>query len=68
MLRGAGAKAAAGQLGARSRTRAAVIEQTYRDYWHLECGGLKKTYVRRLKELERENGRLKRVITDLTLH
>ena len=32
-----------------------------------EYGGMKVSQARRLKELERENGRLKRAVTDLTL-
>ena len=32
-----------------------------------ELGGMKVSQARRLKELERENGRLKRAVADLTL-
>ena len=32
-----------------------------------ELGGMKVSQARRLKELERENGRLKRAVVDLTL-
>ncbi len=32
-----------------------------------EYGGMKVSQARRLKELERENGRLKRAVVDLTL-
>ena len=32
-----------------------------------EYGGMKVSQARRLKELERENGRLKRAVADLTL-
>ena len=35
--------------------------------WRREYGGLKRDQARRLKDLERENGRLRRVVTDLTL-
>jgi len=43
-----------------------VTEQTYYR-WRREYGGMKVSQARRLKELERENGRLKRVVADLTL-
>jgi len=43
-----------------------ISEQTYYR-WRREYGGLKVTQARRLKELEKENGRLKRVVADLTL-
>lgn len=43
-----------------------IAEQTlYR--WRKEYGGLKVDQARRLKELERENARLKRVVADLAL-
>jgi hypothetical protein len=35
--------------------------------WRQEFGGLKNDQVKRLKELERENTRLRRAISDLTL-
>ena len=38
---------------------------TYR--WRAEYGGLKLDQVKRLKLLEQENGRLRRVVADLTL-
>ena len=43
-----------------------VTEQTY-FRWRKEYGGLKKDQARRLKELERENARLKKAVADLTL-
>ena len=43
-----------------------VTEVTY-DRWKQECGGLKTDQVRRLKELEQENARLRKAISDLTL-
>ena len=42
-----------------------ITEQTYR--WRREYGGMKVSQARRLKELERENGRLKRAVADLTM-
>ena len=44
----------------------AVTEVTYYR-WRNEYGGLKGDQVKRLKELEAENGRLRRAISDLTL-
>jgi len=43
-----------------------VTEVTYYR-WRNEYGGLKGDQVRRLKELEAENTRLRRAISDLTL-
>jgi transposase-like protein len=43
-----------------------VTEQTYYR-WRREYGGLKLDQAKRLKELERENARLKRAVADLTL-
>ncbi len=35
--------------------------------WRQEFGGLKSDQVKRLKDLERENTRLRRAVSDLTL-
>lgn len=43
-----------------------VSEQTYYR-WRREYGGLKVNQARRLKELEKENSRLRRAVSDLTL-
>jgi transposase-like protein len=43
-----------------------ITEQTYFRS-RRECGGLKNDQARRLKELERENARLKKAVADLTL-
>ena len=43
-----------------------VTEQTYYR-WRKEYGGLKVNQAKRLKELERENGRLRQAVADLTL-
>ena len=45
---------------------AAVSEQTYYR-WRKEYGGLKLEQAKKLKELERENARLKRIVADLSL-
>jgi putative transposase len=44
----------------------AVTETTY-FRWRAEYGGMKNDQVRRLKELELENARLRRAISELTL-
>jgi len=43
-----------------------VSEQTLHR-WRLQYGGLKADDAKRLKELERENGRLKRIVADQLL-
>ena len=43
-----------------------VTEVTYYR-WRSEYGGLKGDQVRRLKELEAENNRLRRAVSDLTI-
>jgi putative transposase len=43
-----------------------VTEATYYR-WRAEYGGLKLDQVRRLKQLEQENARLRRAVSDLTL-
>ncbi len=43
-----------------------ITEQTYYR-WRKEYGGLRVDQARRLKELEKENGRLKRLVADQAL-
>ncbi len=43
-----------------------VTDQTYYR-WKKEYGGMRTDQARRLKELERENGRLRKVVADLSL-
>jgi len=43
-----------------------VSEQSYYR-WRKEYGGLKLDQAKRLKDLERENGRLRKAVSDLTL-
>ena len=43
-----------------------ITEQTYYR-WRKEYGGMKTVQVKRFKELERENGRLKKAVAELTL-
>ena len=43
-----------------------ITEQTYYR-WRRKYGGMKVSQARRLKDLEKENSRLKRAVADLTL-
>ena len=43
-----------------------VTEQTYYR-WRREYGGMRVEQAKRLKELEKENGRLKRLVADISL-
>ena len=52
-------------IGEASR-RIGVTEQTYYR-WRREYGGMRVEQARRLKELEKENNRLKRLVADLSL-
>jgi transposase-like protein len=45
---------------------AGVTEQTYYR-WRKEYGGLKVDQAKRLKDLEQENGKLKRLVAELSL-
>ena len=45
---------------------AEIVEQTYYR-WRKEFGGLKVDQARRLKELEQENAKLKRLVANLSL-
>jgi putative transposase len=44
----------------------AITDQTFYR-WRKKYGGMEIAEARRLRELERENGRLKRIVADLTL-
>ena len=46
--------------------RLEVSEQTFHR-WRSQCGGMRADDVKRLKELEAENARLKRVVADKEL-
>jgi len=46
--------------------KAGVSQQTFYR-WRKKYGGLMPSEVRRLKQLEEENGRLKRMVADLSL-
>lgn len=55
-----------GQLVADAVRGIGVTEVTYYR-WRQEFGGLKTDQVKRMKELEAENARLRRAVSDLTL-
>ena len=57
---------AQGASTAEACRRIGVSEQTYYR-WRKEYGGLKTDQARRMKDLEKENQRLRRAISDLTL-
>ena len=57
---------AQGRLVADAVRAIGVTEVTYYR-WRNEYGGLKGDQVKRLKELETENSRLRRAVSDLTL-
>ena len=65
-LREAEVLLAKGQTVAQICKQLGVTDQTYYR-WRREYGGLKTNQAKRLKELERENARLKKVVADLTL-
>ncbi len=52
-------------IGEASR-KISVTEQTYYR-WRREYGGMRIEHARRLKELEKENSRLKKLVADLSL-
>ena len=55
-----------GQTVAQACKVTGITEQTYYR-WRWEYGGLKTDQAKRLKELERENARLKRLLADAEL-
>ncbi len=58
VARGASVKQAAKKLG--------ISEHTYYR-WRNAYGGMPKSHVKRLKELEKENGRLKKLVAEQAL-
>ena len=56
-----------GQSVAEAIRAIGVTEVTYYR-WRQEYGGLRSDQVRRMKDLEAENTRLRRAVSDLTLH
>jgi transposase-like protein len=65
-LRQVGVLVAQGQAVAEAIRAIGVTEVTYYR-WRQEFGGLKADQVKRLKDLEAENARLRRAVADLTL-
>jgi putative transposase len=55
-----------GQTVAHVSKQLGVTEQTYYR-WRKEYGGMRTSQVRKLKDLERENARLKKLVADLCL-
>jgi putative transposase len=58
--------AAEGKTGAAIAKQLEVSEQTYYR-WKRTYGGSDKTHIHRLRELERENQKLKRIVADKEL-
>lgn len=54
-----------GTVADASRRIGVTLQSYYR--WRREYGGLKMDQARRMKDLERENARLRRAVSDLTL-
>jgi len=65
-LRQAEIRISEGKTIAEAARELGVSEQTYYR-WRKEYGGMEVNQVRRLKELEQENGRLKRIVADQAL-
>ncbi len=65
-FREAEAVISAGNTFAEAARRIGVSEQTFYR-WRAEYGGLRVDQARRLKQLEAENGRLKRAVVEPTL-
>ena len=65
-LREAEVELAKGQTTRGVCRKLGITEQTYYR-WRKEYGSLRVDQVRRLKELERENGRLKKLVADQAL-
>lgn len=65
-LREAEVELAKGQTIVAVAKKLGITDQTYYR-WRREYGGLKVDQAKRLKELEQENARLKRVVADLTI-
>ena len=55
-----------GQTIAQASKQLGVSDQTYYR-WRRELGGMRTSQVRKLKDLEKENARLKKLVADLSL-
>jgi len=65
-LREAEVLLAEGMTVAEAAKAIGVVEQTYYR-WRKEYGGMKISQMKRLKELEQENTRLRKAVSDLSL-
>ena len=65
-LREAEVHIAEGMTARNAARQIGVTEQTYYR-WRKEYGGIKTDQVRKLKELEKENAQLKKLVADLSL-
>jgi len=66
MLREAEVKISQGMAVGEVSRQLGIAEQTYYR-WRREYGGLKTSQAKKLKDLEKENTRLKKAVADLTL-
>ena len=66
MLREAEVLLSQGATAAEAVRKLGITEQTYYR-WRREYGGMRVEQAKRLKELERENTRLKKLVADLSL-
>jgi transposase-like protein len=66
MLREAEVLLSQGSTAVEVARKLGVTEQTYYR-WRREYGGMRIEQAKRLKELEKENGRLKKLVADLSL-
>ena len=66
LLREAEVKLSQGRTVVQTCREMGITEQTYYR-WRKEYGGLKIVQVKRLKDLEQENGRLRKAVAELTL-
>ena len=55
-----------GATTAEASRKVGITEQTYYR-WRREYGGMKVEHAKRLKELDKENARLKKLVADLSL-
>jgi putative transposase len=66
LLRQVEVAVASGKTTAQASQEALITEQTYYR-WSKEYGGLQVDQARRLKDLEQENAKLKRLVAELSL-
>jgi len=66
LLRKIEVEIANGKKAAQAAREVGIREQTYYR-WRKEFGGLKLDQAKRLKDLEKENSRLKRLVAELSL-